>query len=509
MKQLSLALLPACLFVIALAMAQATAFDLDPDYEYLLNGLNLFTLHAPWDTSHPGTTLHWLAAIVIGVTWLWRWPFVIDWPVDDVLRHPEFYLLTIHTVIVALVAAAVFFCGSMIERAAGLMSALAAQAVWFVSFPAIASLPRVTPEPMIIALAAALIGVLAPHILDPKQPERPIAAGILIGAGLALKITTVPWVLLLLLFDGRRTRRIALVTAALAALAITLPIAGRYGFTLAWFESLAVHRGIYGEGEVGLPRAAQFGTSLLDLLWKNPEYSVAFIASLGLAIFWARYRRIFLICAAVIALQLVVVAKHPNGPAMGRYLQPAMVAVVLATAAAVAFGHRVIASTVAAALIAVGIWHDANLALPWFRTRVESRKDNDALLDQTARSGCLLVVNYAGAIGSQEYKLAFGDAAAGFRYASKLSELYPNFLTYDFELQLFQTFGRTLGPVEADHRLAAAPCVNFVTSPTQKGISSSAWLQIARTNYDLQNSLAVYRRRGSCCAVQRDELAPF
>ena len=500
MKQLSLGLLPASLFVLALAMARATTFDADPDYTYLINGLNLFTVHAPWDIGHPGTTLHWLAGAMIGVTWLCRWPFVLDWPVDDVLRHPEFYLLAIHTVIAALVAAAVFCCGSMIERAAGLTSALAAQAVWLVSFPTIASLPRVTPEPMIIAMAAALIGVFAPHVLDPKQPERPVAAGILFGAGLALKITTVPWVLLLLLFDDRRTRKIALVTAALAALAITLPIASRYRLMLAWWESLAVHRGIYGEGEVGLPTTAQFGTSLLDLLGTNPEYSVALIASLGLAILQARSRRIFLICAAVIAVQLVVVAKHPNERYLlqhpnDRYLLPAMVAVVLATAAAVAFAHRVIASTVAAAVIAVGIWHAANFALPWFRARVESRKDNAALLDQMASSGCLLAVYYD-ANASQEFKLAFGDMFAGFLYASELSKLYPNFLHYDFGLQRFQTFGSTLEPAEADHRLAAAPCVDFAGSPLErlKGVSSSAWLLIARTNYDLLNSLAVYRR---------------
>src|SRR5262249_43862647 len=160
----------------------------------------------------------------------------------------------------------------------------------------------------------------------------------------------------------------------------------------------------------------------LDLLGKNPEYSVALIASLGLAIFQARSRRIFLICAAVIAVQFVVVAKHPNGPAMGRYLLPAMVAVVLATAAAVAFGHRGIASTVAAGVMAVGIWHGANLALPWFRARVESRKDNAALLDQMARSGCLLAVYYENN-ASQEFKLAFGNSAAGLLYVSELSKL--------------------------------------------------------------------------------------
>lgn len=103
--------------------------NFDPDYNYLLNSLNLLLFHGPGHTDHPGTTLQEGGAAVILGRWLVA-STVGNWvPLQEAtLRAPEEYLHSINIMLVLLIAAAVFFAGWQMYRASGsLLAALTLQ----------------------------------------------------------------------------------------------------------------------------------------------------------------------------------------------------------------------------------------------------------------------------------------------------------------------------------------------------------------------------------------------
>ena len=95
-------------------------FPNDPDYAYLLNGINILRWHAPTQIDHPGTPVQLIAGLVSGFVWLIRTPFN-GWisPADDVVLHPELYLLVIRLVLNALSSVALFALGWCIFRCTG------------------------------------------------------------------------------------------------------------------------------------------------------------------------------------------------------------------------------------------------------------------------------------------------------------------------------------------------------------------------------------------------------
>ena len=68
-------------------------FPGDPDYIYLVNGLDMLALHAPSYFDHPGTPVQVAIAFITGITWLTTMP-MHGWArkMDDVLLHSQFYL---------------------------------------------------------------------------------------------------------------------------------------------------------------------------------------------------------------------------------------------------------------------------------------------------------------------------------------------------------------------------------------------------------------------------------
>ena len=73
----------------------------DPSYMYLMNGLNLVKGKPPGHVDNPGTTLQGVAAIGIGVTYLFSGKSAnIE---QDVITNPEKYLDAIHAILLGLV----------------------------------------------------------------------------------------------------------------------------------------------------------------------------------------------------------------------------------------------------------------------------------------------------------------------------------------------------------------------------------------------------------------------
>jgi hypothetical protein len=502
---IALSVVPCLLILLGIVLrAAAGPFESDPDYAYLLNGLGLLTLHSPGHYDHPGTTVQIIAALVTLPAWLLSLPlYGMSGLVSAVLSHPEFFLRVINIVLIVADAAAAFYMGWRIRGATNLTAALAAQFSVLLSFSVMIGLNRVTPEPLLLASSLALAGYLAPAVLQPEHFRQTRAyawrLGALLGFALVTKITALPLLIAVFFLEDRRLRLAAAAAGVLTGLLLTLPIVIHYPHLAKWFVRLFIHTEAYGGGQVGVPAASSLWHGIRSLLGQTPEIFVAFGFYVLLFPLWrGPTRRVIAICAAILALGILMVLKTPGA----RYLMPVIGAIALANAAIMSQlllkrGTARIGSLFFAALLALGIWRNALATSAWARDAEQTQTDSQKLLAKMSASGCRLIFYYeANAI---TYNLSFGDQYTPKRFASDLDKLYPDTVFYDVFAHRFQTFVRPLSSKETDALLAAGRCVYLIGSPMERysdfGIPRTDLPLVARTSHDLAYSLAVYAWR--------------
>jgi hypothetical protein len=501
---------PLVMFILSISfVVLGGGFNADPDYPYLLNGLNILHFQSPGHADHPGTPVQLLGGAVIGVTWLVRWIAQGHVPLDgDVLRHPELYLTCINAVLALLMAAALSFFGRQLQSWTGsFAAAMVGQVTVLLSMPVLISLPRVTPEPLLIALTTLLAGLLVPAISQASFPWQrlryPLLVGATIGACLATKITAAPLILLIGMLCGFRMRIAALIAAVVMAVLLTLPAASLYASLLRWALELVTRSGQYGEGPVGLPTMSEF-FGHLKLLFDSFPHAFVAVVICGVILLGGRNVanpdrrppvRFFVVCALVISVQLIAVAKHYSL----RYAVPAaaILALVNAGAVYVATGwpgaKKIAFALVVVALLGLGTWHAGRAASDWYGSSYAISKEKDSLMTQATRSGCLLIPYYG--VSPKEFNLYFGNRLAKSLYTRQLAAIYPDFLTYDGKQ--FEDFVGVLALADAKRRLSEKKCVYIFGSPIERfshfDIPTSELIPIARSQGNLGEALAIYQ----------------
>ena len=88
-------------------------FVTDPEYAYLLNGLNIRLFSLPYQVNGPGTPLQFFCAFVIGVIHLFRNQESL---VADVIKNPDLYLDIINTSLIAVSSISIFIMGYMVYK---------------------------------------------------------------------------------------------------------------------------------------------------------------------------------------------------------------------------------------------------------------------------------------------------------------------------------------------------------------------------------------------------------
>lgn len=489
-------------------------FPGDPDYAYLLNGLNILQLRPPTHTDHPGTTVQLLAGLISGIVWLVRAPFN-DWlrPVDDVLLHPESYLVVISLVFNTLSSAALFVLGWRIFRRTGsLLSAAVAQISIFLSLPALyVGLTHVAPEGLLLPLILFLAAAMVPAAFASASPapwKTGAIVGALIGACLATKTSALPLVFSILIFRERRIQVAAAASAVLAGFVCTLPVAGKYGGIIGYNWRMLTHIGPWGTGAQGvLP--SQYWTTLRDLYSTVPEVYLSFTLCLALALLIRigairsekfALTRLFVVLAVVMAAQIAMVAKQGQV----HYLVPVAATVCLANAAACflllqgGITRRASGLILVLALVAHGLWHGGRDALRVAHANGAQRRDNNAVQDRLAAADCKIVYAYENQ--TIPYKLFFGDHFADANYISSLHRLYPNVIFYNEPKRLFDTAEGILDSAQANEWVGRQKCVYLVASPMERftpesfGISPDYLTLIDRSQQGMA-SVAIYRIR--------------
>lgn len=459
--------------------------NFDPEYCYLFNAVNLLTFEAPGHTDHPGTTLQELGAAVILVRW-WAASLVSPWqPVDRaVLEQPEDYLHTINLVLNLLFCGLVAWAGLRVLRATGSpLPALAFQASFLLFDEVLLAQTRVSPEPLLMAVMAALAGVMAPLLFGGygdagrSGAVNPVLAGAIFGFGLVTKITFLPVAVLAWLIPEWKARLRFAGGALLAAAVLLLPIYSQLPRVAGWLWSLVTHQERYGLGKEGAPPAAVLIDNAYRLYQEDPYLylsAVFFAVVLGLLLWrgdriagpgYRRLRRILLVSMLGVGLSVAMTVKHYAS----HYALPAMLLVPVIMAALVAGVESVrpparparrLAGGVLATTLALALLWTARPVPDWFISLVSTREEHYALERFLGTmADCTVVGMYR--CSRQEFALHFGNNAARNRRARLLTRLHPGAIHYQVFVKpaRFENFSHEKQDATIARRLASGACV--------------------------------------------------
>jgi hypothetical protein len=223
--------------------------NLDPDYWYLLDALNITNLDWPVAVHHPGTPVQALGAFIIKLAH----PLSTSLELTQlVLKNPEHYLTLIHFCLVVINTLALIFAGLCTYLAFGsTIAVLFVQFGPFISKLCIKWMTHVAPEPVLISVVLVLGGVallaLRPGQLESHRPKYAALFGLIAGFGLAVKITsTGVYFLPLFILWNFRYLTIYGLTALFVMFVFTLPAAGGYGDMIAHLNSFTADDTSFG-----------------------------------------------------------------------------------------------------------------------------------------------------------------------------------------------------------------------------------------------------------------------
>ena len=453
-------------------------FNLDPDYFYLLDALNILNLTTPGHVHHPGTTVQWLAALILKMTH----PATSSEAISDlVLAGPEWYLRLISVVFTTLNGLALWGLGAVGRRIfGGLTAAWILQLAPFISMVILKHSYHVKPEALLVLgmliLASIAVLSLAPGLMARRRVSFAVAFGAIAGFGVATKITAFPVFLLPLFVLGQdaefRDWAGAVVlygASALAAVVLfTLPAAGAYDVFFGWMANVSQGPGAYGGGASGdfVDWTAYPGHVLK--LFRRPAFHVVFILAIA-ALAMAVRRRLregtafgaeAWLLAGIVVSQLahvLLIAKQPNAI----YLIPSFILIPLAFVLVWRLGEGFVSISLnlgVAVLLAVMVATQGVAVVRLGQSQADKSRAARSM-DMDRFKSCARVYSYAAS--SPSYALMLADYVTGGRFAERLAAQGPG---NDYWLEHWWDQSRLVfrgwrGPQDMRETLAGYPCL--------------------------------------------------
>ena len=346
----ALLVLPAC-FIAAVTVLGTHAgpfwmwYGLDPDYFYLFDALNLVNLTTPGHIAHPGVTVDALGALVLWATHLGAGAEEIT---QAVLAAPEAHLRLIAALIIGLNAAALLALGAAgYAVLKSLLPALILQMGPFLSMLVLKQGYHVKPEALLIfstvMLGMVTVLALGPGVLERRRLVLAAAFGVVVGFGVATKVTFAPlWLLPVFVLASWRAVGVYGALSLISFIVFTMPAIGAFEAFIEGMTRVVMASDVHGRGAATVIDFSRYPQSVLNL-FSRPVLHVVFLASVvTLAVLWWRGRRgqaapgpetqvtaraLAGVCAAQFS-QILLIAKHPSAI----YLLPTLVLAALAAA---------------------------------------------------------------------------------------------------------------------------------------------------------------------------------
>ena len=333
-KTLVFLIFPAIFLLFALPFNR-THFGNDPEYAYLMNGINIGMLKSVGHTDNPGTTVQIYSAIVL------RFAYLVQ---PDKKEGFQKYMLRNGDRYIELERKGLIVINSLVMLLLGVISWLMLRNIWLSLLLQImpftsANLTehvftKVSPEPVLLVATAALVLLILSFYYSQKRDGRKYALyfALILGFGLATKATFLPLILVpLLLLDNKMLRKRFLLLTIPFFILFTLPAVPQYPHMAKWFLLLTAHTGSYGEGGLGVINPMQYLKDLFLIFANNPLLTLTLLISvliIGSSIFRSSFKfdfkndlkfRIITVLSAAQLAGVFMIAKHYHA---NHYLVP-------------------------------------------------------------------------------------------------------------------------------------------------------------------------------------------
>ncbi|MDO8945923.1 MAG: hypothetical protein Q7U88_02055 [Desulfocapsaceae bacterium] len=431
--------------------ANYQAFFSDPSYAYLLNSLNIVNGKRPGHTDHPGTTVQLLGGLVLEVdSFIGTLKGETKSVSVKVLEDPESYIKKISNVFISIVAVAVFLFGMQVYLATKRLGLAIIVQAFPLSFPAfLEHLPRLEPEPLLVASSYLLATILVPLATGSAEKlfcsrRTALMTGIIMGIGVVTKVTFAPLLLFLFVFRGYKARLLVSIALVTTVIILTIPIWTLVPRIISWLIGIMTHSGRYGTGEAGLPSASNLLANGMAL-WRNAPLMFYFIPVLLISLLTFKkdmsssgLNRFLVVILVVLISFLAITIKHPGV----HYLMPMMaLSGFLIVVISLTFPWRNSVFFVPIiSVICVLFVHGAIQQTKRVLLNYQKQHNEFSRLKEVAQQYGCRVISYYYRSSSQEYALSFGNDFAGNIYKKQLTDLYPDFMTYNIWKHWFSGF---------------------------------------------------------------------
>ena len=295
----------------------------DPEYPYLLNGLNCATLNFNniGHTDHPGTPFQLFTGITIRITHL----FVGQGPVyEDVIARPQVYLGFSSLILSLLTMLILIWLGRITLKHTGKwMPALVLQSSVFLSAVLIDFPLRYHPDRMLMVYGLLFAGLVIKYLYAENFSHQRFAilSGLIMGVGFATKFNFLPLLILpLFILPKLKTRIIYGASFGVSFFISILPILNKFKDFRKFIGGVAAHDGLYGQGAEQMINWEAFFHNLGDSVRFNPALYVTIALSLGILLqapisrlLKSKDRRKLLFITGfylAFALSMIMVSKH-------------------------------------------------------------------------------------------------------------------------------------------------------------------------------------------------------
>lgn len=275
---LALIIIPAIYMIIGLNFHRA-CYSGDPEYAYLLNGINIANLKPVGHTDNPGTTVQMYSTLVLRASHFMDFSQKSDLQ-TDVLSDPDRFVEMERRVSVVINGLMILVVGmvsllflkncwlSLLLQVTPFLSSNLLEHAW----------TKVSPEPVLIFTVGIFSLVLIAYYLSTNRQNRwyPWIFALISGFGLATKATFLPLIFIpFILLDGWRRRWIYAAAIIPAFILFTIPAIPQYPHMAKWFLGLSTHTGTYGQGSVGIINPVKYVIDFISILRHNTALSVS------------------------------------------------------------------------------------------------------------------------------------------------------------------------------------------------------------------------------------------
>jgi len=417
----------------------------DPEYPYLVNGLNCAILRFNYIglIEHPGTPFHLYNGLVIRITHLLTGKGEI---IYDVFARPEHYLNSISLSLTFLQSFLLVLIGLLgFKKRIPVWQILILQTSFLFSDLLIWLFCRVNPDRffMISGLLFILI-YLKTRYENISQRRFAFWIGVPMALGLATKFNFLPLLFLPLLFLDTNKDRLIYGGSTIAFFFIFIsPIITRFVDYTRFLSTIFNHDGLYGSGEQKVINFGKIKESLFEIFRINPELLVlvvAFFSLLLIALIRKNKRFSFLLSGYIfiIAIEIVMVSKHFKN----YYLAPTFTFYAFMFFSIIPFLSQIIIkknrlllfSLFLPAIFILSSFTKVIREIPSMSSQIKERDELREFIDTHIAKSDIWFIEPTWESGANvENALVYGLSYCGHRdkYIPQLREVNPNIITYE------------------------------------------------------------------------------